>query len=85
MARLHDALQQSVTYQVGTIQSVQYPQDKPTVFFTDEAGHFEAADLKAGEYTLRIRALAGYQALITIPEGSFGRLDLGSIQLDALK
>ena len=84
VAQLVDALQQPVVYQLVSIQSVDRPTSAPQIVFTDDAGHFEVANLVAGNYILRINGLTGYQAYINIPAASFGRIESGTIKLQVI-
>ena len=71
------------TLQIGRIQSLDHNDEKPIPFFTDETGHFEAADLRPGRYGITLSGSPRLSAELTIPADQFGLYEVGDVKLKA--
>ena len=68
----------------GYIQSLGNVNAEPILFFTDDTGYFEAADLGPGRYHVMVDGLPGLSAEIEIPADRFGLYEIGSVKLMAV-
>lgn len=73
--------QTPVALQTGRIRSLDHADTKPIPFFTDESGHFEAADLRPGRYSIMLSGHPDLSSVVNIPADRFGLYEVGDVKL----
>lgn len=80
---LADADGKPVALAAGEIVARDRPQADPILTFTNRSGRFAAEGLRPGRYLLRLYATPDRSVPFEVPEGTFGRYDLGRLERPA--
>ncbi|MBT4837437.1 MAG: hypothetical protein HON94_08830, partial [Methylococcales bacterium] len=79
--QLYDKHRQPIALVMGTIQSLQFPEQEPLVFFTNRQGMFELEGVKIGQYELMLEYPKPIKTNIIIKKTDAKVIDLGHIMV----